>query len=319
MSTPADNTSGRAPVYCEAAFGRGSGFGNRLFPWARCRVFSERTGVPMLAPQWVQPRVGPALRGGIQLRAYHRQILLMGLFGTDGYVGGLRRAWVSATAPRVNEPRGTDLLDLPGGEKAVVVSFAGDGNFFQDLEGQREFVLGRLRAEARSKWVRLADDRAAPIGINVRCGNDFKQAQTYDDFLSKGTIKTPIAWFVSSLRALRDAAGRDVPAVVVSDGTREQLRELLDLPGVRFARPGCAISDLLILAQAKILIGSGGSSFSAWASYLSGAPTITHPGQSLQWFKVDKSGEQFVGEFDPSRPADPAWTRRVRAALGAGR
>jgi hypothetical protein len=176
-----------------------------------------------------------------------------------------------------------------------------------------------LRDDARPKWVTLADRLAAPIGVNVRCGNDFREARTDADYTNSGAVKTPVPWFVTALKALRDMAGSPVPAVVVSDGTRDQLRDLLALPHVHFARPGCAISDLLTLAHAKVLIGSGGSSFSAWASFLSGATTISHPGQSLEWFKIDGTGRQWVSEFDPRVEASPKLVSRIRAALANGR
>jgi hypothetical protein len=64
-----------------------------------------------------------------------------------------------------------------------------------------------------------------------------------------------------------------------------------------------------------VLIGSGGSSFSAWASFLSRAATISHTGQSLQWFKLDGSGDQSVTELDPRVEMSPALAGRIRGAL----
>ena len=303
-------------IYCEAQFARGAGLGTRLFPWARCKVFAARHRLPMLAPRWVQLRLGPLLRGGIELQAYHRQILLMGLFRRNGYVGGFDRARL-ASARRIDEPHGFEDVRLPSSGQAVVISFTGYRNLFADLEGQQEFLLGALRNEAQPKWVALADRFAAPIGVNVRCGNDFREARSEADFTSMGALKTPVPWFVATLQKVREVAGTPVPAVVVSDGTREQLKDLLSLPNVHFARPGCAISDLLTLAHAKVLIGSGGSSFSAWASFLSRATTISHAGQSLTWFKLDGSGDQCVTEFDPRVEISPSLAGRIRGALAS--
>lgn len=293
-------------VYCEAKFAAGSGLGNRLFPWARCKLFSEANRIPMLAPAWVQARLGPLKRGGLSLSAYHRQILLIGLFRRDGYVSGLEKMLVSARASRVSEPE--NLVHELARESAspVIVSFEGDRHHFAELAGRRQRVLELLRNEAKPKWVALADRMASPLVVNVRCANDFRVAVHPDEYRTQGALKTPLDWFITSLRFVRRAWGQDVPAVVVSDGTVEQLRTLLNEPNVRFARPGCAISDLLILAHARVLIGSGGSSFSAWGAFLSGAATITHPGQSLQWFNVDSSGDHNVGEFDPAT-SPPKW------------
>jgi hypothetical protein len=301
-----------ARAYCEARFVRGSGIGNRLFPWARCVRFADRTGVPMLAPHWFQPRIGPLLRGGIAFQAYHRQILLAGLFRSAGYVGGITRFRVERSWPRRVNTNGVDDQVEPD----VLYSFEGDANHFADLVGQRTFLLERLRRDTRPRWTALAERMAAPIVINVRAGRDFRPAVSSSDYFTKGGVRTPNDWFVACLKSIRRLAGATVPAVVVSDGAETDLREILAEPAVRFARPGCAASDLLTLASARVLVGSGGSSFSAWGAFLSGAPVVTHPGQSLQWFKLGAAGDQFVGEFDPSTAANPDWEDAVRRALG---
>ena len=301
-------------LYCEARFAHGAGLGTRLFPWARCKIFSELNQLPMLAPRWVQLRVGPLFRGGIQWQAYHRQILLVGQFRRNGYVSGFRRRALKS-ALRLKEPDTLERQVFPAFERPTIVCFTGYGDLFADLQGHRDFLLHALRQDARRKWVQLADGLAAPIGINVRCANDFRTAQSEADYQNMGALKTPLAWFTAALEFIRSVVNRPVPAIVVSDGTREQLQELLALPNVRFARPGSAIGDLLTLSQSKVLIGSGGSSFSGWASFLSGAPTITHPGQSLHWFKIDRSGDQCVTEFRPHHEPDPMFVRRVERAL----
>src|SRR5437016_14429720 len=56
-------------LYCEAVLPR-TGLGNRLFPWARCRVFSFQNKAPMLSPRWAQLKIGPLLRGESDPRLY---------------------------------------------------------------------------------------------------------------------------------------------------------------------------------------------------------------------------------------------------------
>jgi hypothetical protein len=70
-----------------------------------------------------------------------------------------------------------------------------------------------------------------------------------------------------------------------------------------------------LLARSQVLIGSGGSSFSAWASFLGEMPTVSHPGQSLLWFKARLRKGQFVGELDPAAPPDHLM--RQLASLGS--
>jgi hypothetical protein len=112
-------------------------------------------------------------------------------------------------------------------------------------------------------------------------------------------LRTPVSWFSKALASLRQQLGRSTPAFVVSDGNRDDLAELLDEPAVQLVQTGSAIGDLLALSRARILLASGGSSFSAWAAYLGEIPSIAKPGQSLAWFKLAQANGAFVGEFTP--------------------
>lgn len=296
-------------IYCRVKFPKGAGLGTRLFPWARCILFSHRHEIPMLSPEWVQPRIGPLLRGGIDLRAYHRQILLLGLFQRrQREIGGFRKWQVQRSGRIESEPEALASFSAKnfgqGEGTSLILEFEGARNMFLDVSGWHGLLRQELQAATRQRWLSLAAAiGTVPIGINVRLGNDFRKASTESDYYIQGAIRTPIPWFVESLQQIRQAVGFPARAVVVSDGTEEALRELLAMENVTFLRPGCAISDLLILSNTKILIGSGGSSFSAWASFLGQMPTISHPGQSLEWFKLG-SAVHLVRAFDPGNPSD---------------
>ena len=260
----------------------------------------------MLAPHWVQPRIGPLLRGGIDLKAYHRQILLMGLFrDADNYISGAKRLFVESIMNRIDEP---DIHEIMRGDQPMIknriITFKGDNGRFQYLNGLSDYFLMELRRITAKKWINFVDNFGdVPIGINVRLGNDFIQAQSSSDFYSKEAVKTPVKWFVDSLNIIRECIGAPVKAIVVSDGDNAALESLLNLENVHFLRPGCAISDLLLLAKSKILIRSGGSSFSAWASYLGQMPTISVDGQSLKRFNLVNKHDNYIDGFDPVNPS----------------
>jgi len=308
-------------LYCQAVFDRGAGLGTRLFPWARCVIFAHANNIPMLAPQWVQPRVGPLVRGGLDLRAYHRQILLMGLFQhPHGTIRRLQKLHALLTSTRVKEP--FRIGEAYGGVSTVgnaIVTFRGAGTLFECLNGWDRFLLHALQEITRPGWLELVESfGGVPIGINVRLGNDFRVARSAEEYKTSGGLKTPMGWFVDSLRFVRDTIGYPARALVVSDGTREELQPLLDLGNVEFVRPGCAISDLLILARSQVLLASGGSSFSAWASFLGQMPTISHPGQPMSWFNLLNRHGYHIGEFDTALP-NREFAEQVRAILGDGR
>ena len=127
-----------------------------------------------------------------------------------------------------------------------------------------------------------------------------------------------MSWFVNGLEWVRNTIGYPAQAVVVSDGTSEELGPLLSLENVAFIRPGCAISDLLILANSRVLLASGSSSFSAWASFLGQMPTISHPGQPLSWFGLVNRYGRYVGEFNASSPPIE-FAEQVRSILSDDR
>ncbi len=302
--------------YCYPQFFRSSGLGNRLFPWARCQVYAKRHALPVLAAQWAHVRQGPLRRGGINYRNFARKILLWGNFrpGADE-LAGLGRSWRLLTLARTPEPPMDELPPSSPGDRLIV--FSGDQAHFGDLQGSQTFLHERLRRIAKREWL----DSAArygevPIGINVRRGKDFADANSQADYVTRGALRTPLDWYVAVLRKVRQIVGYPALAFVVSDGTSQDLASLLGLENVELVRSDSAISDLLILAKSRVLIGSGGSSFSAWAAFLSGAPSVTYPGQSLQWFKVaGKESGQYVGEFDAEADPDADWQSQVQQAL----
>ncbi|HEY0810476.1 MAG TPA: hypothetical protein VGD49_09965, partial [Longimicrobiales bacterium] len=251
--------------FCAVRFGRGMGFGNRLYPWARCHLFSLRDGVPMLAPRWWwPPRVTPLLQAPPPLREWPGHLYVHGIRPLPEYIDGVRRAWIMATSRR------------------NIRFFHGEAGRFRDLAGAHNMLHDALRRMSTTAPV----TRDQPyIAAHVRRG-DFGAA-TADDLRSRGGLRTPTSWFIAAVRAIRDGVGRSIPVRVVSDGSAGELKELLAEPDVELVRTGAPLGDLLSLAHARVLLASG-SSFSAWGCFLGGMPAATHPGQSLAWFGVQQ-------------------------------
>jgi hypothetical protein len=271
----------------------------------------------MVAPRWFNPRVGPVLRGGIDMLSYHRQFLLLTLFKQrHNDVRGLKKVWLKYFADEIIEPIEFDERSQFNTEKPNMVVFQGDRDFFGSLYPWRKYLRDELRLITRNKWNRVVDSMGdVPIAINVRRAKDFRDAKPEDLLSPTGPVRTPLQWFVRSLEVIREHLGYPAKACIVSDGSEQDLRELLELENTFFVRPGCAISDMLTLANAKILIASGGSSFSAWASFLGGMPTISLPGQSLTWFSLHQEREAYIGDFDPVNPPE-AFMQQAQHVLG---
>ncbi len=292
---------------CFPLFARGSGLGTRLFPWARCVVYSSTSGVPMIAPRWTRLAIRALFRGGRDLRHYRHQILLSGVFkaGVDE-IAGYKRLRLLSSSHILKEPPEFRFSSpvVPRGVAADgMVLFESDADKFERLNDYRDLLLRRFTEMVRTRWVNLATAAPSfPIGLNVRRGMDFRDATHPQQFFEQGGLRTPLSWFRDTLQAVRRALGYTAPAVVVSDGTRNDLEPLLSMDKVLLLRPGCAASDLLVLSRTRILIGSGGSAFSAWASFFGQMPTVTVPGQGLTWFNLRHRNGAVVGEFDPGMP-----------------
>jgi len=302
----------KAMLYCKPRFGegllgRGMGFGNRLFPWGRCRIFAEVNKAIMISPVWMRPAVGQLFRGGIDYNSYLRQLILFRLFkrrdGDPGVLGGFLKTRNARVLHEPPEPALPFTLQDDEGDKMIL--FSGWERHFAPLNGWHVFLQQELRSMTRQLFLDVADAiEDVPVGICIRCGNDFAEPSNVDYAPLNDGEKTPIKWFIASLNLIRQAVGHPVKAYVVSDGTKDQLRELLDMENVCFVRPGSAISDLLVLSKAKVLLASGSSSFAAWGAFLGQMPSISHPGQSLKNWGIEGTMGQYIGEFSPSDPAD---------------
>lgn len=294
-------------IYCKPVFTLGTGLGNRLFAWARCVVFARSHGAVMIDPIWLRPAVGQFFRGGIDYRCYLRQLALLGLFrGNPDNLPPLSGFIKSRGGDAIDEVAAARIapIDTVGSVGKVLVTFIDHTGFFVPLIGHHDLLLRELRAVTREKYLRRVDSIGeVPIGICVRCGNDYREPSN-DRYEPLGHAdKTPLKWYVATLELIRQAIGKPVRAFVVSDGTREQLKPLLELENVTFVRPGAAISDLLVLSRARVLLTPGASSFAAWACFLGRMPSASHPGQPLSVWGLESPSGLFTGELNPARPA----------------
>ena len=154
-------------IYCRAKFGegllgRGLGFGNRLFPWARCRIFAAQHEANVVSPVWMRPALGQLFRGGIDYRSYLRQLVLFRLFekraGDLGVIEGFLR---THRMPVIPEPMELSAGVHPDAEmNDVNVIFQGYERYFEPLNGWSDFLLKELRTITRTPYLAIAGDRA---------------------------------------------------------------------------------------------------------------------------------------------------------------
>lgn len=245
-----------------------AGLGNMLMPWARCRVWSWQVGAEMLAPTWFTFRVGPYVRREPDKRRYHTS------FHSNGYVAGPRKWLALAFRPRVN---GDVFRPVESGRSVLVV--------FRGLDGTFPFIRGH-HIQLRQELLRITRWEHRPpevddgpfVAVHVRMG-DFQIPNSTEELVRGDfNLRQPLSWYAAVIKEIRRVSGSGPLFRVFSDGNRQDLDEVLALPGVELVERKNAIADLLRMSRASLLLASG-SSFSMWASFLGQVPTIWFPGQ----------------------------------------
>jgi len=180
--------------------------------------------------------------------------------------------------------------------------FEGDEDHFEYFSGRRNDILSSINERITRRVERETSGLPSngPIVVNVRLGRDFAVVADKNLLRDRGGVRAPIDWYVTALHCARGRYGASRPAIVVSDGAPHELAPLLSEPGVSHFQSTRALSDLIALSKAGVLVATGGSSFSAWGSFLSQAHTITVAGQSFKWFGLEHStnAEQIELELD---------------------
>jgi hypothetical protein len=157
--------------------------------------------------------------------------------------------------------------EIPEGS---IVVFRKHEGFLAPAVPYQELVCPELLRIVRPERKRAIGTGFSPdIAIHVRLG-DF----VYGDS-SRGNRRIDLDWYVGILRRLRENLG-SMSVALFSDGTDEELAELLAIDGVRRVTFGSSIADMIGLSRARIFIASG-STFSMWASYLGQMPTVWFP------------------------------------------
>lgn len=265
-----------ARVYAMPELGR-YGLTHGLLAWARCRLWCEMHGARMVAPVWFRIRIGPWLRNERDKRSYFL------LFHPGAAITGLHRTWLLATCER--REIGPEWPDPPApGARPLLLRFhnalqQNEVKSFHQVRGHGAFIRRELEAITRPAF-RPPPPAAPFIAIHVRLGDFSAPASVAALAQGASNSRLPVEWYADRLAALRARLGRDVPAIVFSDGEDAELAPLLALPAVVRPPRQSAITDLLQMGQGACVISSG-SGFSLWGAFLGDAARLCFPGQLI--------------------------------------
>lgn len=242
----------------------GVGLANLLFSWARCSVFCKKTGAVQVFTTWPQFKPKSWTRWESDKRHY------CGMFRPLAEeIHGLKKLLTLMSVPWIAED------DWNGSqEHSALVVFRGLRGYFRNIWGEEGWIREHfLRSVKGGPPSTVAHPQSPYIAVHVRLGDH----PLYDPTVARtGNMKLPLSWYERAIEFAVSELGWQGDVAVCSDATREELRPILQLPRVRLFRGGSAIEDLIFLSRGVVLIGSA-STFSQWAAYLGGRPSIWHP------------------------------------------
>lgn len=228
---------------------RGSGLANCLFIVSRAYLIAKKNNWEIINPTWGNFSFGPYIRHEKDKRHY------FGLFKSIG-ISGIHKLTLLASLKK------TDYNELNADSKGIV-KVAGLGNYFEDLLTEhlnvKTLILGMLEDKISNFIQNISLNNT--IGIHIRLG----------DFSSE--MRTEINWYVKITKHIFEKYNDNYKFYIFSDGTDNELSQLLSLPLVERAFYGNAISDIIALSKCRLIIGSD-STFSGWSAFLGQNPII---------------------------------------------
>ena len=277
-----------------------AGLGNKLFVWAKAEVFAMLNDMSNDTMGWTWPKIGPILRNERSLRMYGRYIR------SRKWAGSIALATGFLTGKLVIEP---EVAALPrcsarGSRTYVFKDHPSWRDFFGDIRNHRDFIRGRLLAIIRDQYKRELDALRPPVvAVHVRRG-DFRSLRVGEDFAHVGLVRTADQYFADLIEQIRHVSGWDLPVTVFSDGTDDEIAFLTRMPGVTRSPATSDVVDLLLMARARIIITSAGSTFGEWAAFLSEAAVLRHPAHIHAPIRPTQYTDLYYEGPAPARPQD---------------
>ncbi len=246
-----------------------AGLGNKLFVWAKALAFARLNQMPLVVTGWTQFQLAPLLHGG-DLRLY------LNYFQRVREVDSATQARIRRSAPVVLDPPVEEIYPAAPPTVYEFTQMAHWSDYFGNLKPHRELIRTSLRTMLTAARRReLARVEKPVVALQVRLG-DYRPLKPGEDFATAGNARTPVNYFRDMIAGIRELHGSQLRVRIFSDGTRDQLRELLAIPGVFLGPRQSAIVDILLMSESRLLVPSN-STFGFWAVFLGDAPAILHP------------------------------------------
>ncbi len=265
----------------------GAGLGNLLFIYAESLVYAQKNKAQLIWPTWPSLKIGPYMRRERDKRFYND------LFTNySSYMDGIRKLIILLTKQKIHS---TTLEKVASLEDKVVIFDTYKGSFENIREESKLIKEDLIRNLCLKNRRALEYDFSHSVNIHIRLG-DFTKADYQRLRNGAENVSIPLEWYKHIIEEVRQILGYVIQINVFSDGTDEELKEILDMPNVMRLSFGTSIADIIALSQSKLFICSG-STFSMWARYLGRTCTIAYPGQLKEAILLPQE-EGFEVEID---------------------
>lgn len=274
----------------------GPGLGNLLFIYFGAWQAAKEHGYEMIWPTWFSVKPGALIRREKDPRFYGD------LFRNRcGKVDGLEKQLLIRRRDAIRVDR-RDFDFSRVGSGAVILYSAFQMRFGELVPYAEEIREEIVRNLSRKSAQGLEGDMSRCVNIHVRLGDFAVNNRALN--AGKNNMRIPVGWYAATVRKLKEILDGDIVFNVFSDGSDEELRELLRIEGVRRVFYGNSLADILALSRAPLMIASG-SSFSMWGRFLGQCSSISYPKQMKERvLKSDADGFEIECAEDAEFPAD---------------
>lgn len=252
--------------YCYASLPH-AGLGNKLFIWAQCVLFAKRNHFDYAVSGWFRFHIRTLFK--IILLREKRHEYYLSPFKSDLVDNVFFLVLYFRKGKHINQAQCGDLISSYDGP--YVFSQMNFEDYFLVLREHRHLLVTVFGDSLKKKYVPLAE--VYEIGIHIR----------RDDFIALG-LDTPLNYFKEVLKGIREYIGFSVRAKVYSDGSKEELLDVLNMPDIVFHEVVNPMNDMIEMSRSKILILSANSTFGMWAAFLSKAIIIRTEKDLLKGF-----------------------------------
>ena len=246
----------------------------------------KKNNFSMISPSWTKPKIGPILRFENDFRFYTN------IFNKNIYTFGTKKFYLLLTSTLIDENNivlRKGLLPLHN-----VYIFSGLGNYLKGLSDYKFFLGSEIR-NIISPYVskQLVHQEALIkncVAVHIRRG-DMNISNIGSPLNNCHAL--PDEWFINTIQSTRLKFGENLKFIVFSDGSDNDLKNILKIENVtRAPKENTSLTDLLLMSKSKILITSSTSTMSAWSYFLGEGLSIWYPGWEDMY--VDKSDRQII-------------------------